>query len=166
MRVSKKCFNQISKLSSITNQEFLSLNKKSIKKALSFSFTVNIQPSEDIVIVEVVGKHYSKNVMNNWHRGTLLKYKKAIKTAFHDFFLLNKIYFDPFDYSQIHYVVYNPKSRDDDANYNTLKYIRDCFTVHNIIDDDSRYYLAPSSEEEIISKEYKIKCIITRIERD
>lgn len=162
MKVSRTAFKKASSVKSISAKEFLDLNKKTKDVVHQFSFEVKFERKCQFLNFYIYGKHYSKNRMDKWHRGVLLKYKKAIKQSFNLFFLQNKevIVDVPSLRSQITYTVYNPKSRDDDANYNTLKYVRDALVVHGIIMDDSREYLLPSVENEVLEKEYKIKVSI------
>lgn len=152
-----------------TNNGSISLNdfKKIMKEnALSnnsneFYFICNISKENNTYIIEFKGKHFAKNVIQNrWHRGILLKYKKSIKEAAKNGFLkakeLNILPIKPLTKVSILIEVYNPKSRDDDANYDTLKWIRDTFTVNKLIIDDNREVIISSKEEEIISKDWKI----------
>lgn len=162
MKVSKKFFNSIKNTTSIRAKEFMEASKVKHSNNFEFSFKVEGFEKDGNLFFCVYGKHYSKNKMDKWHRGNVLKYKKAIKQAFSLFFrsLDKKLIDVPSSLSRLTYTVYNPKSRDDDANYNTLKIIRDCLIVHHIIQDDSRKFLLPSIEKEIISKDYKIKILV------
>lgn len=157
MKISKKKFKSIKNTKSISKSEFNDLVDKK-ENELNFMFEVStLHISDSKIIFEIKGKHYAKNRINKWHRGTKLKYIKAIKQAFYFFYLKNKNMYNPnFKLSQINYNVFNPKSRDDDANYDSLKAMRDCLTIYDVIYDDSREFLLPSTEEETIDKEYKI----------
>lgn len=160
--------NKINKLNEIKNNNG-SINLHDFKRVLKenvlindkneFNFECNITKDNKTYILEFKGKHFSKNVIQNrWHRGILLKYKKAIKEAAKNGFLMANDILPkkPLEKVEIKIEVYNPKSRDDDANYDTLKWIRDTFTVNKLIIDDNRNVIISSEEKEIISKEWKI----------
>lgn len=148
-------------------QGFIDLNNfKSIineqqKNDNEFKFDCEISKNNNLYIIEFKGKHYAKNVIQNrWHRGILLKYKKSIKEAAKNAFIYaqinNVLPKEPLNNVSIKIEVYNPKSRDDDANYDTLKWIRDTFTVNKLLIDDNRSVIKHTEEKEIISKEWKI----------
>lgn len=143
------------------------INKKSSNEN-EFNFDCNISCENNTYIVEFKGKHYAKNVIQNrWHRGILLKYKKAIKEASKNAFLFAKsndiLKNTPLNNVSIKIEVYNPKSRDDDANYDTLKWMRDTLTVNGLLIDDNRTVIKQTEEKEIISKEWKIIFYITKL---
>lgn len=134
----------------------------------NFNFEANIKKINNIYKIEVVGRHYSKNVIQNqWHRGILLRYKKSIKEAMIKAFDIIKNSGDmpilPLNKVKIEVEIYNPKSRDDDANYDNIKIIRDTLTINGLIKDDNREVILESSEKEIISKKWKIIFIVENL---
>lgn len=172
MKINKKIYNQISKLmnkkGSIDLKDFKSIvGVKKEKKKNEFLFNCEVkQLNENDYLISFVGKHYAKNVIQTWHRGILLKYKKAIKEAAKNGFLTfysNNPEFKKLDKVKILIKVYNPRSRDDDANYDTLKWLRDTFTFNHFILDDNRKVILDSKEVEIISKEWKVEFLITKV---
>jgi len=128
-------------------------------------YTYNIQFDNDIIVVTLLGKHFSKNVTNSMSLKDLMRFKTKLKNSSYHFFLLNpkmKKFCKQWDKVTIHYDIYNPRSRD---THNTdLKTFRDTFTNVGIIKDDNRTVIPfPPTEREIISKEYKIIATIRKL---
>lgn len=138
-----------------------------VKSNDEFSFQCNIEEIEtNKYLISFMGKHFAKNVIQNWHRGILLRYKKAIKQSARDGFLrFNSVNneFKTLNQVKVLITIYNPRSRDDDANYDTLKWMRDTFTFNNFIIDDNREVILETKEMEVISKEWKIEFEITKV---
>lgn len=162
--------NKLSQLNQFKNKNG-SINLNDFKNIMSesilsndkneFSFLCNISKENNTYIIEFKGKHFAKNVIQNrWHRGILLKYKKSIKDASKNGFLIARtndiLPKEPLTKVSIIIEVYNPKSRDDDANYDTLKWIRDTLTVNKLLLDDNRSIILDTKEKEVISKDWKI----------
>ena len=154
-------------------REYIS-NPKSTKKAkkqYTFEFKVQvtrIDEKKERYKIILIGRHYSKNSVNSFSFKDKLRYKTAIKNAFKLYMLQGKNRFElipttPFSYSLLTPTVYNKKSRDDDANFETLKILRDCLTVHKFIEDDNRKCLTMEKDIEILSNEYKIEMLLTKI---
>jgi len=145
-------------------------NKNIIKKEKKdplqdVHYTYNVKFSEDVIVVTLLGKHFSKNVTNSMSLKDVMRFKTKIKDSSYHFFLLNpkmKKFCKKWDKVAIHYDIYNPRSRD---THNTdLKTFRDTFTNVGIIKDDNRTVIPfPSTEREIISKEYKIVATIRKL---
>jgi len=171
MKLSKSKLKELKEIESkngkITVSDFKTILKTNINKD-EFKFETKIEYINNKFVITFLGKHYAKNVIQNtWHRGILLKYKKAIKTSAKNAFLLtiNKsiLPYTPLTKVKVNIKVYNPRSRDDDANYDTLKWMRDTFTVHKLLKDDNRNIIVSTQEEEILSKEWKIVFIVEDI---
>lgn len=154
----------------MTREEYFALiNKKKEtkpKKKINKKFEMKMESIENGLKITFIGQHYPKNVIQNWHRGTLLSYKKGIKKAASDAFLIYRKFIPKIPFNKVHIdmIVYNPRSRDDDANYDTLKWMRDTFSVYKIIKDDNRNVVITRSEKEIVQKEYKIEFYILNLE--
>ena len=175
MKIDKKMLKALEKLKNKDNntidlKDFKSIFSEKINKTrtkLEFKFNCNIeQINENDFLISFIGKHYAKNVIQNWHRGILLRYKKAIKEAAKNGFLKfysTNLNFKKLDKIKVLIKVYNPRSRDDDANYDTLKWMRDTLTFNNFIVDDDRTIIIHSSEAEVISKEWKIEFLVSQV---
>lgn len=170
--LSKNKINELMKISSkkgsVNIDDFKNILKSKNQNKNEFNFETTIKNENDLYIIEFNGKHFAKNVIQNtWHRGILLAYKKAIKTSAKNAFLKAKsnniLPINPLNEVEIKIEVYNPRSRDDDANYDTLKWMRDTFTVHKLIIDDNREVIKSTIEKEIISKEWKIIFYIKKL---
>ena len=157
MKVSKNIFN---KKNTIFNIKDFQKENKTKKKKYNFSFYVRSKEYKTKTIFILYGKHYSKNVINTWNRWIKQKYKKAIHESFHIHNKQKKL--KKYDKVSIKYIVCNPRSRDDDANYETLKFVRDAIVNINVINDDNRNIVLKTTEKEKITKNYKIFIILTK----
>lgn len=165
MKLTKKEYRNILKTTKNDNREemdakdFLEKCKKSKKDSLNFTpFEFHIEKTHYGLKITINGKHFSKNRINSMSFKQRLKYKGLIKKASKIAYLKYKkeIPQKPLDKVNVKYFIYNPRSRDDDANYETLKIIRDTLININILEDDNRKIIKNTKETEIISKTYKI----------
>jgi len=106
------------------------------------------------------GRHLSVNSINSLHFKEKLRYKMAVKKAVYDAGLVVKKILPKSTYCLLSPTAYNPKSRDDDGNSLTLKYIRDAITNLGFARDDSREYLEQKKCDEVLTKEWKISILI------
>jgi hypothetical protein len=139
------------------NSSTIAAKKKKffIEPKFNFNFFVELNNSIDSkLIITFYGKHYSKNVIKTWTHNKLWNYKISMEKAFQNAFLMYRKKFPEkaFDLVKMKTYIYNPVSRDDDANYDTLKPMRDLFTTFNIIEDDNRKVIIHSKEYEILTK--------------
>lgn len=143
-----------------------SAQKPTRAKGAEFSFHCIITaPAENEVHILFNGRHHSKNDINSWGFRKKLVYKSSIKKAFADAVIIYRsaIPKAPFEKVEIHTTITNPKSRDDDNNYDTLKIMRDCCTLYGIIKDDNRQVVIKSLSSEILEREYSILLSINKI---
>jgi len=95
-----------------------------------------------------------------------IAYKNAIKRAAETAAMIykNVLPETPYRKCKIKYIVFNPRSRDDDANYETLKPLRDsAVNILKIIEDDKRKMIISLKEKEILSKDYKIILSVSEV---
>lgn len=171
INVDKRTFDEISKkggrLSAEEYRELISGNSKSAssqeKYHIKFSFSaIFVKSDEESTILEFTGRHCRKNEIDGWPLRKKIQYKTALKEAVQ----IAAIQFKTlarYDQVTFLYEVFNPKSRDDDANFNTLKILRDSIVSAGVITDDKRKCVINSVEKEIISKEWKIIITITPV---
>lgn len=149
-------------------REFLSTKTKGVLKVKNnelFSFTFNIKKIDNQnYLFTLLGRHRRTNECNSWaSMGKRGAYKNAIKKAANDYCLINRKYLKsilpltPSIDAEMYSIAYNPKSRDDDGNSVTLKYLRDILTNLNFIKDDNRKYFIEKDRKEVLQKEYKIE---------
>ena len=167
--VSKRDFDALKKKGSISAFEFRELMVKGGKTSNKqiFSFVVSFAAGDNGCIVTMTGKHLSKNRYNAMGRRDQMRYKGAIKKALSQAALVyrEEIKKHFFEKVKIEYVVYNPRSRDDDANYETLKPLRDgVVSFFKIFPDDKRSVVLKSKEREVISRKYKVEMKIQNAE--
>lgn len=129
----------------------------------NFSFVLNLAETEEGYSGILFGRHYSRNSYGSWPKRIQMRYKLSIKKAFTDFFRTHRK-FKPAALTKfyIFYYVHNVKSRDDDANYETLKAFRDCFTKNGLIADDTRQHILDTCEKEVLGPEYKIEFVFKK----
>lgn len=139
--------------------------KSRVPRKFEFSCTLSKQDN-DKILVTFIGRHYSKNDISSWPRRKVFAYKTSIKDAFEIGVLANKnaIPTEPLKQVTLDIVVFNPKSRDDDNNYDTLKIMRDCCTNYGIIQDDNRSVILELRVTEHLSKEYRVEILISRLD--
>jgi len=159
MNLSKKDFNSLKKKGVVKASDLKNIKKEN--KKYEFSYKVKGKKIKDGYIVIVYGKHFPKNVMNTWHKGIKIRHRKAISNAFYVFrHLYKNLPF--FEKVTLEYIVCNPKSRDDDANYDPTKPIRDELVEAGFFKDDKRKFIKDTKEKEKISKKYRIAIIIRK----
>ncbi len=141
---------------------------------LVFNFKYEIELIENGYIARLIGKHYSRNVTKKWHRGTLIRYGKAIKNAMRIASIEYKKLLDkikPYKKANIVYIYYMPYSRDNDNHSETKKIFQDTLTISSapnralglgFIEDDKIINIGQPIEKEVLQKKYMIEAIITR----
>ncbi|MBT6047275.1 MAG: hypothetical protein HOG49_10670 [Candidatus Scalindua sp.] len=129
-------------------------------KGRNFLFKVDFSvcPQTGRLCVSFFGRHYCKNDMDSWTRREVTRYKSAIKSGMRVAMsrarnrdLLRQLGFVKVERFTAHCVVFNPASRDRDANWNSIKAMIDTFIVHNIVAEDNRECLLKLTEDESLS---------------
>ena len=136
------------------------------KKVFSFVSTF-IKHTPDTYELIVKGRHLSTNSVLSLSFKDKLRYKKILKQSILDAGLIQKKLLPKKNiYASLIPTAYNPRSRDDDNNGLTLKYIRDMIVQLGFAKDDTREYLSQGKCEEVISKEWKISMVIKTSQND
>jgi len=141
------------------------------RHSVDFSFTYRVEETNDGFIIELEGKHISKNRYMSLGKRDQIRYKTSIKKAAEDFWLANRSMFRsmvPLNRSEIRFAFYEPRLRDHDAEAETIKPFQDTMTMLGIIKDDSREHLHPVRDreycEQIKSPHYKAVAFLTKID--
>lgn len=135
------------------------------KEEAPFSFTYSIDIIENGYKITLTGKHLSKNVLNGSSFRRKLAYKKAIKKSMEEYRLQNLKFIKtlmPFTNASVSFTFFNRRSRDSDANGDTIKIFQDTFTLLGLIEDDTRGCLQCDAVDEVLQKEYKVIAILTK----
>ena len=137
--------------------------KKTTNAKRVFSFVAKfIKHTQDVYELTIEGKHLSNNSILSLNFKDRLRYKKIIRQAVLDAGLIQKRLLPKKNiYAVLAPTAYNPRSRDDDSNSLTLKYVRDAIVLLDFAEDDSRKYLKEEKCKEILAQEWKLSILIT-----
>jgi len=171
--------------SSLGREKGVRHNNSQKQVAKSFLFRYEIDKSslgkKDVVLV-VHGKHISKNVyerLPQWGKRSQNGYKSAFKKGADECYLTQKKVFDylkkrtllyhtPFEYTIIQYTFVNPRSRDHDNQYSTIKPLQDTLVRLGLIIDDKQENIFVPDIEEVSGKndDYRIIIKLSPVSRD
>lgn len=153
----------VSSLTAVEYRELVRISSAIDKKKEAFFFKLDVERTDYGYFVVFTGKHLSKNRVNSLSFKDKIRYKNSVKSAMEVYRLQNlrKKAFNTLQEARITYTFFNPKSRDGDANSETIKLVQDVLTRLGLIKDDTRdVIIEPPREKEIIAREYKIEIAV------
>jgi len=152
-------------LTSLQYKEALGINiEKKSNGGHTFTFVYKmIKRTNKGTILEIHGKHLSKNRIDSLRFRDKLRYKKAFKEAMRTFYMINKkvlMGVDAYPTASIEYIFYSSQSRDWDNNFETIKRVQDTLTSLRIIEDDKRENIEKPKEREVPCKKGEEKIVV------
>jgi len=157
----------LSKITRLSVAEFRELQMQAKSRSDSASdFFYHIEQKHEQYIVTVKGKHLSKNRFDSLSFKEKIQYKNAFKKAVEEYKILNMLrlkQLKTFENAEVHYVFYNPKSRDSDGNSENIKKLQDSLFSLGLIQDDKRKCLKCIGSDEVLSKEYMMRAYIKKL---
>lgn len=173
-------YREVQLLTSKKGSNYRGASSSRKKQIFNFYFDYSVSISSDLntLTITLVGRHLSKNqydslpLFDRKHKSSKHHFKKAFKTAAEVCRLKQKGLFNslkkkgifPSTSASVHYIFYNPVSRDHDNGSENIKRLQDTFVTLGILEDDNRDVLRAEKEPlEVIIRRgeaYKMEAII------